>query len=109
MSKFTLQKMNDGKPIIKAIKPLPWLILGAAVLTLGVYIWQTNSLVSYGYKVRDLEKAQVSLKDKSKTLENQVVRLRSIGSVQEKINRLSFVQVKQVEYINPVSNVFAQR
>ncbi len=108
MSKFTLNKNKNAANAPAGVK-VNYFLLVMVGLGLGMYIWQTNNLVGVGYKIKELERQSSHLRDSNKDLENKAVQLRSVQAIQDKIDRLSLVPATQVEYINPVGNVIAQK
>lgn len=105
---FLSQSSGNQVTVIKPFN-LRWLMLGLILAGLMTYLWQINSLSTYGFRVRELEKQVGSLRENNKGLENQVVNLQSLSSLQQKIDLFSFVPVTNIEYITPVSSVIAQK
>lgn len=86
-----------------------WLILWLLIVALFAYVWQINSLATYGYQVRELEKEVADLKNTNKQLENQSANLRSLDGLKKKLDQLSLVPVANVQYLSPPSSIVAQK
>lgn len=110
MSKFTTsQRKSNIGAISLNFAVIRWLLLGLMVMGLALYIWQINSLSTFGYQVRDLQKKQSALKQQNDDLNNQVADMRSLAQIQTKIDELSLVPVSKVEYVTPITPIIAQK
>lgn len=83
-------------------------ILGVICLLVGLgYFWQTNSLSTRGYQIRELEKSIDLLKEKNQELELQAASAQSWETLQERVKQLNMVETDHVEYLTPAGGSVA--
>lgn len=85
------------------------LVLGSLVFLLGIgYLLQINSLATRGYAIKDLEERVEELKQEKSDLELESLGLQSMSAVQDKVNDLGMVVVKNSDYLQPMPVVIAR-
>ena len=70
------------------------------MIVLLFYLFQTNSLVDYSYKIREREKDISELEEKNHDLEMEIARLQSPLNLEEVIKPLGMVEMKEAVYLN---------
>lgn len=85
------------------------LIAAFAVSMMIFYVIQVNNLATSGFEVRKLENQITQLKEENKKLELTVIELQSISNVRTKIEKLNFVEVDNMKYIDNSRAAFAQK
>ena len=90
-------------------KTLLALVAAFAVSSMVFYIIQVNNLATSGFEVRKLEDQITQLKEENKKLELTAIELQSIANVRPKIEKLNFVEVANIKYIDNTGATFAQR
>lgn len=75
-----------------------------SIMTLGFfYLQQVFSTASHGTGIQALEQEMVQLREQQKELELQGAQLRSIQSVEQRVDELNLVAAEEVAYLAPVS------
>ncbi len=95
---------------LKKLKNLFWVFLGLVTLvSIGVYLVQINTIAAKGFEVRDLERQINELRVENEKLSIKAVELRSSVALMEKIEELDMHPVEGLSYLNPASDVVAQK
>lgn len=109
MCKFTTSAKKTLPKLTRTLFRSRYLLVALTIMTGLTYVWQVNSLSTYGYNLKELEKNLQHLKKENKILENKLASLGSMDQVQAKVDSLAFNSVEKIEYINPTNNVIAQK
>ncbi|MBI3626822.1 hypothetical protein HY224_02145 [Candidatus Uhrbacteria bacterium] len=109
MTKFAQFTRLADTPVRKDLINFKTFLMSLAVMLGVAYVWQINSLSTYGYQIRALENQAATLKKDNKDLENKMVNLRSMVHLEDKIEKLAMESAAKVEYLNPVTNQIAQK
>lgn len=73
-----------------------------SVMALGfLYLQQVFGTATHGSNIQSLEQQMISLKEKQKELELQGAKIRSIQSVEERVQKLNLVSASNVGYLAP--------
>ncbi|MBU1136805.1 hypothetical protein KKD72_00340 [Patescibacteria group bacterium] len=91
-----LSKCNHDRGLIA----LNYLIIFSLFSLLLFYLFQTNSLVDYSYKIREREKDISELEEKNHDLEMKIARLQSPLNLEEAIKPLGMIEMKEAVYLN---------
>lgn len=90
----------------KTRKFLAIILISCIIISLFLYIFQTNGIAAEGYKIRSFKKQIRELEDENKTLQVNTSNLKSINILQSKTEDLDMVQAKSIEYVTlPLSGV----
>ena len=81
------------------------LIVGLGVCYLGIL----NSKAESSFRVADLEKKLVDLKETNKNLEVAASELQQVARIQEKAGALGLVATEKAEYLSAATQGLAQR
>jgi hypothetical protein len=103
------KKMNHRK-LRKFSKPL--MVIGLLGLILGsiiTYLVEVNYIAAKGFQVRDLEKEITLLEEENEKLQVQVVQLKSMTDLSEKVQELGMVPVDKITYFETTGQVVARR
>ena len=76
-----------------------YLIIGLILAICLFYLWQTNSLATKGYQIKDLESRVSDLRKTNKQLQLQITELRSTERITKEVEALKMVAVARVEYL----------
>jgi len=83
---------------IKSRKSL-FLVFALILIICFFYLWQTNSLATKGYQIKDLQDRVSDLRKTNKHLQLEMTELRSTERITKEIEALKMVSVARVEYI----------
>ncbi|MFA5188092.1 MAG: hypothetical protein WC460_01875 [Patescibacteria group bacterium] len=76
------------------------IMLTALILvTCACYLWQTNSLATKGYKIKELEDKVADLRKENKDLQLGITELRSTDRIAKEVENLQMVSVARIEYL----------
>lgn len=101
-NKFTSQRGNINSTTLALVFSI---IIVLFVATLGFfYLGQVMGTASQGTDVQVLEEKMVELKGEQRELELESARLRSIQSVENKVNHLDLVGTDKVAYLKGTAN-----
>jgi hypothetical protein len=75
-------------------------VLGLIFTLLGVYLWQTNTLATAGYRIEDLRQQVKDLNQQNENLNIDYVNLQSMDNLENRINQLKMVTVSQAEFVS---------
>lgn len=84
------------------------LLIGGIIACAGVYIYQVNAAASKSFELRQLEKKVERLQDSVSSLDYKITELRSIHSLETRIEGLGYVPATNVRYLE-VSSVTARK
>ena len=84
-----------------------FLLGGATIACLVFYVFLVNTGASKSFTLRTLDKKMERLQESTSALEEQVVRLQAIQSLETRVMGMGYVPVDQYEYIEVTKNTFA--
>lgn len=85
-------------------------ILFTLIIVAGVYyIAGINDLTVKGFKLQELKKEAIKLKDSNNILETEAMSLGSNGNLSERIKKLNMVAVGKVEYLSQTDSFVAMK
>lgn len=77
------------------------IFLSLVVLSaLFIYLIQSNSLLTWGYKLKEVEKKVQETKRMKKELESKSLELQSMSVLAPKIEKLKMVEIDQAKYLS---------
>ena len=82
---------------------------GATIACLIFYVFLVNAGASKSFTLRTLDKKVERLQETTSALEEQVVRLQAIQSVEERVKGLGYVPVDRYEYIDIPRPAYAMK
>jgi len=88
------------------------MVIGLLGLILGsiiTYLVEVNYIAAKGFQVRDLEKEITLLEEENEKLQVQVVQLKSMTDLSEKVQELGMVPVDKITYFETTGQVVARR
>ncbi len=114
MTKFSLSIsdlcVENNKKCHKLKKTSFWvLLIGLVVGSLFCYLGQVNSIASKGFVLRDLEREAQSLKAENEKLAVNLVEMRSMNSLKDRVENLGMVSVGQIIYLDGGETVVVRR
>lgn len=78
--------------------------LCVAIVFAFLYIAQTSTLSTRGYKIAELEKEKTELSRENQKLDVQIAQERSLNRVLARVNELNMVPLSAVAYANPTQH-----
>ena len=81
----------------------------ALIACVGLYIYQVNVAASKSFELRQLEKQVERLQDTVASLEYKVTELKSIHSLEERIQGMGYVPLANVRYLDVSPQVAAKK
>jgi len=93
----------------RGLVALSYLIIFSLFSLVLFYLFQTNSLVSYSYEIREQEKSINKMKDKNHWLEMEAARLQSPLNLEEIIKPLGMVEMKEAIYLSQEKEVAVKK
>lgn len=82
---------------------------GATIACLVFYVFLVNAGASKSFTLRTLDRKVERLQETTSALEEQVVRLQAIQSIEERVKGLGYVPVDRYEYIDLPRVAYAMR
>ncbi len=73
------------------------------------YIFQVNSIIDKGYKLKDLQIQISELENQAERLKLQIVNLQSIQNITARAKNLGLIPVEEKEFVNLNSNQVAKK
>ncbi|MBP7133646.1 hypothetical protein KBA73_00340 [Patescibacteria group bacterium] len=80
---------------------------GATVACLIFYVFLVNRTSSQSFTLRTLDKQVERLKESTSDLNEQVVRLKAIQSIEDRVKGLGYIPIDQYEYIDLPRQTYA--
>ena len=97
---------NKRKINLRTINKFLFILIIAA----GVYyIAGINDITVKGFRLQELKKEVIKLKDGNSILEAEAMSLGSNGNLSERIKGLNMVSVGKVEYLSPTDSFVAMK
>jgi len=104
---FKPEKSSNLKNKAKKLsKPLILILTAVFLLSaVGVYLFEINYIAAKGLKVRELEQKIELVKEKNKKLKLQMVEMKSMTDLSEKISGLNMQPIDDINYYQAGSTV----
>lgn len=82
-----------------------WHLLLAAVgiLAIGVYMYEVNAVAAKTFELRSLERSVERLNDSTEALEYRLTEMRSIQSLQARVEHLGYVAISRPQYLKDIT------
>ncbi len=93
---FTLKKINIGLFCFLLVVSFSYIVLA-------------NSITVKGFMLRDLRAQLSSLSEENRSLETNLMTMKSYGSIYSKVENLNMVAIGDVNYIKPLDSSVAKR
>jgi len=77
--------------------------------SLVIYLFQVNTIAAKGFHVRELEKQISQVKENNEKLKLQVVEMRSMTDLSERVENLQMVEVDKITYYDTAGQVVARK
>lgn len=85
--------------LTKIIKVCCFIFVAIVVLE----IWAVNRLSTYGYKIQEIEQAEVALNLENQILENKISQQSSLINIENKASDLGFATISKIDYLKTPS------
>ncbi len=92
----------------KSRKLIAYFLILLIVFFSVLYIVQTNSVATGGYKIQKYKNELSTLQSENKNIELKLSEVQSPGFLEKQIEALSMVKIGKVEYMSPISEVAAR-
>ena len=94
----------------KFTKPIFFVtIIAVFVCAIGVYLFEVNYIAAKGFYIRDLEQSIVTEKEGFEKLQLEMIGLRSMVDLSEKVEGLGMQPVDKITYYDSAGQVVARR
>lgn len=74
-----------------------------------LYLYQTNSVSTKGYKIYEVEKQIKELENENRRLNVEIAKIQSIQNLQERAKQSGLVAVDKIDYLTNVGSAVAMR
>ena len=96
--------------LLKCKKPVIWvLLISLLVGALSMYLLQVNAIAAKGFEIRNLESQVNDLNDENEKLSVQVVELKAMNELDDKVAALNMVPIDSMVYYDTTGQVVARR
>ena len=68
------------------------------------YLIEVNQIITFSFKLKELEKKKEELKEINKNLELEKIKLESLNNTQNYLNSLGLIKIEKVEYIKSLTS-----
>ena len=85
------------------------ILVGLAMVLSVIYVCETSSAATSGYKMHDLENQVGQLQSEIQKVQVQIADESSMVRLEQRLNGSGMVAVGQVKYLTPVESVVAKR
>lgn len=98
-----LRRKNTFPLIFKKPLILNLILLSLIFVLLIFYLIQINQIITFGFKLNELEKRKEELEKINKSLQLEKIKLESLGNLQEDLTSFNFVKTEKVEYLKQIT------
>ena len=91
--KFGKKEHNRGLIVLSA------LVVFILTCSIAFYLFQTNNLISCSYQIREQKKLLRALEEENQELESQIAQWRSPANLENLVQPLGMVEIKEVVYL----------
>lgn len=100
-----LERKNYAQVLVQKPLTLNIILLVAIFVVLIFYVIEINQIITFGFKLNELEQKQEEMKKINKTLELEKIKLESLNNTENELTSLDLVKIDKVEYLRPLSGV----